>query len=250
MVENQGGLDKLFYELANESRLGIMHELQAGELRLLEIARRLDLTDTETSRQLQRLSEARLVQKYPNGPYGLTTFAKLLLDASSLMGFISKNREYFLDHDAFLLPSEFRARLGELSNVRTITSTVETLNYVCEMFRSAEKMIDATVVGMDTIVDIEIQRLKEGVKVKWLMLETFLPKARSKLCSVEKLPEMRWTPSIFGHVGVTDKAAILTIKRNDGALSYDAFVGEDPSFLKFAEDLFMHEWEKARPWHP
>jgi predicted transcriptional regulator len=249
-MENQDRLEKLFFELASESRLGILRELQVTDLRMQEIARRLNLTDTETSRQLQRLSEALLVQKHTNGSYGLTGYAKLILDGSSLFGFISKNRQYFLDHDAFLLPSEFRARLGELSGVRIITSTVETMNYVCEMFRNAEKMIDATVVGMDTIVDIEVQRVNEGLKVRWLMLESFLPKARSKLCSVEKLPEMRWTPSIFGHVGVTDKAAILTIKRNDGALSYDAFVGEDPSFLKFAEDLFKHEWEKAKPWHP
>jgi hypothetical protein len=41
------------------------------------------------------------------------------------------------------------------------------------MFRSVEKMIDATVVGMDTIVDIEIQRNKEGLKVECLMLESF-----------------------------------------------------------------------------
>jgi len=43
MLENQA-LGKLFYELANENRLGILCELQSGELRLLEIARKLDMT--------------------------------------------------------------------------------------------------------------------------------------------------------------------------------------------------------------
>ncbi len=249
-MESQDGVDRLFFELASGSRLGILLELQAKELRMQEIARKLNITDTETCRQLQRLSDAKLIQKQPNATYRLTIYAKLVLNVTSPLDFISKHREYFLDHDAFLLPSEFRARLGELSSVRLITTTIETLNWVCEMFKDAEKRIDATVVGMDTIVDIEIQRVVEGLKVRWLMLESFLPKARLKLRSIEKLPEMRWTPSIFGHVGVTDKAAILTIKRNDGTLTYDAFVGEDPSFLKFAEDLFMHEWEKAKPWHP
>jgi len=32
-------------------------------------------------------------------------------------------------------------------------------------------------------------------------------------------------------------------------MSYSPFYGEDASFLKWTEDLFAHEWEKAKPWH-
>ena len=87
-MENRDELDKLFFELASESRLGILHELQAKELKMQEMARRLDLTDTEACRQLQRLSEARLVQKQPNGAYILTAYAKLVLGISSPLDFI------------------------------------------------------------------------------------------------------------------------------------------------------------------
>jgi predicted transcriptional regulator len=249
-MENQEGLEKLFFELASESRLGILRKLQAEGLRMQEIARKLELTDTETCRQLHRLSEARLVQKQPDGKYRLTTYARLILEASSQMGFISKNVDYFLAHDVFLLPSEFRARLGELSGARLIRSTTETLNWVCEMFKNAEKKIDGVVVGMETMVDMELQRFNEGLKVRLLLYESYLPKAKLKFQSFERLPEMRWTSNIHGHVGVTDKAAVFTIRRNDGTWSYDAFVGENASFIKFAEDLFNYEWEKAKPWHP
>jgi predicted transcriptional regulator len=249
-MESRKGLDKLFFELASESRLGLLHELQSENIRMQELARRLELTDTETCRQLQRLSEARLVQKQPDGLYKLTTYARLVLDASSHMDFIFKNMEYFQDHDVFLLPPEFRARLGELFGARLIRSTVETLNWVCEMFKNAEKKIDGVVVGMETMLDIELQRLNEGLKVRWLLHESYLPRAKLKLQSLDRLPEMRWASSLHGHVGITDKAAVLTIKHNDGTWSYDAFVGEDPAFIKYAEDLFMHEWEKAKPWHP
>ena len=78
------GLDKLFFELASESRLGILHGLKMKNLKMQELARMLDLTDTETCRQLQRLSEARLVQKQPDGTYNLTRYANLILTSLRL----------------------------------------------------------------------------------------------------------------------------------------------------------------------
>jgi len=249
-MEGLQGLDKLFFELASENRLGILQELQAEGLRMQELARRLSLTDTESSRQLQRLSEARLVQKQPDGKYGLTLYAKLVLDTASPLDFISRYREYFLDHDACFLPHEFRARLRELSGVRLISNTVETLNWVTQMFRDAQKKIYMTVVGFDVNDEIMRHRVQEGLEVRWLMDESFLPKARLILRSDKLLPQMRSIPKVPGHVAVTDKKALLTLPRIDGTLSYEAFVGEDASFLKWAEDLYIYRWERAKPWHP
>ena len=42
-----------------------------------ELARRLDITDTEANRQLLHLSEASLVQKQPDGAYSLTEYGNL-----------------------------------------------------------------------------------------------------------------------------------------------------------------------------
>ena len=249
-MESSEGLDKLFFEFASESRLGILRELRGKELKMQELARKLDLTDTETCRQLQRLSEARLVQKKPDGSYRLTGYAKTVLETLSPLGLISKHKEYFLDHDTSLLPCEFRARLGELLGAKLTTSTIETMNEVTEMFTGAQKKIDASVLGFKLLLDITMKRLREGVKVRWLVQESFLNEARTMLLSEEKRPEIRWTPRILGNVNVTDKAAMLTIRRNDGTMSYNSFFGEDASFLKWSEDLFMHEWAKAKPWYP
>ncbi len=79
---DQEGLDKLFFELASESRLGILLELQTKELKMQEIARKLNLTHTETFRQLQRLSEALLVEKKPDGTYAITQNGKVLMELS------------------------------------------------------------------------------------------------------------------------------------------------------------------------
>jgi predicted transcriptional regulator len=249
-MENSEGTDRLFYELASESRLGILRTLQAKNSKMQEIARKLDLTDTEAFRQLQRLSEAQLVQKQSDGTYRLTAYAKLVLDTASPLDFIFRYKEYFLDHDASLLPIEFRARLAELSGGTLFHRTVEHINKTTEMFRGAQKRIDTVVLGGVALIEILKQRSEEGVKIRWLMHESFIPNAPSVLSSWKRLPEIRTTPKVLGYVVVTDKAALLSILENDGTMSYSPFYGEDVSFLKWTEDLFIHEWEKAKPWHP
>jgi predicted transcriptional regulator len=51
-------LDQLFYELASEDRLAILRELCSSSMKMQDIARKLDLTATEASRQLQRMSQS------------------------------------------------------------------------------------------------------------------------------------------------------------------------------------------------
>src|SRR3989304_5882919 len=138
-LENNEGIEKLFFELASESRLGILRELQKENLKMPEIARRLDVTATEAFRQLQRLSEALLVQKQPDGAFAITQYGKLVLQLSSSLEFISKYKDYFSTHDVMRLPIQFVNRLGELSHVNLCTDTIETLNKAEQAFIEAEQ---------------------------------------------------------------------------------------------------------------
>jgi len=245
------GLDKLFFELASESRLGILHGLQMKNLKMQELARKLDLTDTETCRQLQRLNEARLVRKQPDGTYNLTRYANLILNFSSPLDFIARFKDYFLEHDALTLPCEYLFRLGELSESKLSPIIMETFNKVGIMLRNAKERIDCTIeVGSDAHLQIMRQRLTEGLKVRWLIQESFLDKGRELLHPVTKLPEIRITPKIFYHIYLTDKAAAFCLRCNNGTMDYSSFIGEDQTFLNWANDLYNHEWQRAKPWHP
>jgi predicted transcriptional regulator len=240
---------ELFFLLAGVDRRRILSVLQKENLKLNETAKRLEMTATETLRQLQRLTEGGLLEKTPDGKYRLTSYAKLVLDTSSPLEFISKFREFFLVHDASLLPAEYRARLGELSEAKLIATTTETFNNTTEMIKNARERIEATVeVGFEVHLDMMKQRLEEGVKVRWLTQESFLTKARQNLLSEKQLPEIRSTPRLCGHIYVTDKTAAITLRRNDGTMSLSSLYGEDSSFLKWAADLFTYEWQKAKPW--
>jgi len=242
---------ELFFQLASVDRKRILTELLVESLHLNEIAKRLGMTATEALRQLQRMTEARLLEKTPDGSYKLTPYARIVLDASAPMDFISRFREFFLTHDAMQLPPEYRARLSELSGGVLIPQTMETMNRVTEMLRTTRERIEATIeLGFEVHLEIMKQRIGDGVKVRWLMQESYLPRARELLRTVEKFPEMRRTPRLIGHIYKTDGAASIALRLNDGTMDYASFHGEDPQFLKWASDLFTHEWQKAKPWYP
>ena len=63
--------------------MNVLLELQKQRLKLSHISEKLDMTITEASRHLQRLSEARLIQKEVDGSYGLTHFGNLTLSLLS-----------------------------------------------------------------------------------------------------------------------------------------------------------------------
>jgi predicted transcriptional regulator len=81
-----------FFELASESRLSILLELQKENLKMQEIARRLDVTVTEAFRQLERLSATLLVQRQPDGTFALAEYGKLVLQLASSLEFVVKYR--------------------------------------------------------------------------------------------------------------------------------------------------------------
>ena len=114
-LEGQERIERLYFELASESRLGILYELSKQDGKMREIGRKLELTTTEAFRQLQRLSDALLVQKKPEGTYSITEYGLLVLQFSAFFEFIHIRRQYFSTHNVRRLPYQFLNRIGELS---------------------------------------------------------------------------------------------------------------------------------------
>jgi predicted transcriptional regulator len=113
-MEPEDRLAELHFQLASVDRRRMISELEKEDLHLNELARRVGVSATEAFRQVQRMTEARVLERMPDGRYRLTPYAKLALDISSPLDFVSRYRDYLMENEASLLPKEFRARLGEL----------------------------------------------------------------------------------------------------------------------------------------
>jgi len=248
-MDDKEGLDKLFFELASESRLGILFELQTKNLKMQEVAQKLSLTHTEVFRQLQRLSEALLIQKKPEGTYAITQNGKLLLELSRSFEFVSRFRRSLLSRDFERIPYQFINRLGELSQAKLSVDTNEMINDAEQLILGAEKYLwligQRPLSGLNEKVDEVSQR---GVQVKLLFDEDSrkfydnIPEKRNF--------EKRVVPTIPAIILINEKLAGINIlstdKRGDSMVLY----GSDPKLLRWADDLFLYFWEQGKRCFP
>jgi len=244
-MDDQEGLDKLFFELASESRLGILFELQTKNLKMQEVAQKLSLTHTEVFRQLQRLSEALLIQKKPEGTYAITQNGKLLLELSRSFEFVSRFRQSLLSRDLERIPYQFINRLGELSQAKLSMDTNEMINNAEQLIIGAEKYL--WLIGQRPLSSLN-QKADEisqkGVQVKLLFDENSrkfydnIPERRNF--------EKRVVPTIPAIMLINEKLAGINIlstdKRGDSMVLY----GSDPKLLRWADDLFLYFWEQGK----
>ncbi len=240
-------MEKLFFELASESRLCILRELQKENVKMQEIARRLDVTATEAFRQLQRLSEALLVQKQPDSTFTVTQYGKLVLQLSSPLEFALKHKEYFLAHDVWQLPSQFVGRIGELSQANLILDTVESLNRGQRMFMKAQQYGWGIAEGvvpelMGPIID---EHARKGLKFRFLIPEDRLPSKANQPSTTQNI-EIRGLADLPAIIAVTEKEAAVCFRLVEGRMDYSGFYGKDSSFLRWAKDLFLYYWDKGK----
>lgn len=241
----------IHFQLSSADRRRIIEELQTQNLKLNEVAKKLDITATEAFRQLQRLTDAGLLEKTSEGKYRSTPYSKLILESTAAMDFLSRHREYFLEHDTSLIPPQFRVRFGELSKTVLHTEAVVNLNTGTRVFKNAEKQIDAmNEQHLEHNAQILRQQSLKGVKVRSLLQENMIETAKEDHMVAERSWERRVIPKICAIVILTEKIVGIALPKLDGKMDYQVFEGSDPESMKWAGDLFEDQWNKARPWSP
>jgi len=249
-VQRNEELARFYFQLASESRLGILGELERKSLRMQEIAQKQNLTNTEVCRQLQNLSEALLIQKQPDGQYSLTNYGRLVLELSPAMQLAFKHRQYFLMHDFKRLPQSFISRLGELSKATLITELAEGINALAEMLKRSEQeiwlMSDQIIEGNSHLI---AQRIAAGINLRSLVHERVLESPLLSITTGNNV-ERRALPDIPGTIIITEKEAVVSLYTLGGKTDYTAFAGSDPAFIKWARDLFNHYWEQGEQIYP
>ena len=245
-------LHKLLFELSSVERIIIITELQKGGLKLSQLSRKLDLTLTETSRHLERLCGAKLVQKHADGRFGLAPFGALALTLLSSLGFASKHPEYFTEYDASRLPLEFVERIGELEGSVYEAGALKNLEEGVKRIQEAREFVW---ILSDEVLSSSIPPLTEKVK-RAFELRIILPEGKFPPESQSRLPlttlriQKRTISQVAPLIVLTEKAAIFCLPTQHGKIDYTGFTGTDFKFHKWCKDLFQHYWEKSKPIPP
>ena len=248
MLDDDGGIENLFFSLSSTSRIDILNAISVETLKMNEIARKIDITPTEASRQIQRLLDEFIVQKLPDGSYILTNYGRLILHFFPSLDFIFKHKQYFLVHDIWRLPYQFINRLGELSQGNLCTEMAEAVNKIQSMMQSSDEYVWViTDQAMSAHSNIMIEQVSKGVKFRSLIHE----KINSGQVRVfGRNVERRVLSTIPALVVITDKEALVSFLSMDGKIDYSGFFGSDPKFMKWITDLFLYYWDQTRRGYP
>jgi predicted transcriptional regulator len=244
-LESQERIERLYFELASESRLSILQEISKQDGKMREIARKLELTTTEAFRQLQRLTDALLVQKKPEGTYSITEYGLLVLQFSTFFEFIHNHRQYFSTHNIRRLPYQFLNRIGELSQADFMTNLMENINAAERVAKEAEKYMWGG--GLEQPLNMRatlLEGISKGVKYRFLFPKRFIPKELT-IPGLAQAAEIRSMEDLPFNVAMSEKEAGISFQFLDGRVDYVSFVGKDPVFVNWVKDLFLYYWDKG-----
>ncbi|MDH5362194.1 MAG: winged helix-turn-helix domain-containing protein, partial [Aigarchaeota archaeon] len=127
-------LCSVLFELSNQDRLRILHQLDKGAMNVTNLARELGLTVQECSRHVSRLDDVGLTRKDVEGLLHVSPYGRLVLKQLLALKFASRHKDYFATHSLAHLPRESVLRIGDLA-------ASSYMNDISAAFHSVDKMI-------------------------------------------------------------------------------------------------------------
>lgn len=255
-------LCSLFFELSNEDRLGIVLTLMDQPLKLTQLAKKLDLTVQECSRQLARLSDIGLVIKDADGSFNPLPYGRHVLRLFPGFQFLSEHVDYFNTQTLSRLPRKFIGRIGELCRCTPVNEIMSTFANIEKIMQEAKDhfwyMADQNLVpagyysgGNDA--------LDRGIKIRCIEPVGYSP----PVDLLKNIPEEvvasysehrkkgSLTDRILPRIDVTlymseKEVAILAFPSNEGVFNYLGFTSTDDSFIDWCMDLHQYYWDKGK----
>lgn len=248
-------LSELLFELSSSIRLDMLHALETAPLTFTKIAEQMDLNSSEASRQIERLVEMKLIEKFVDGGYSITPFGRLVLSFLPGIDFASKNCDYFLSHDTSPIPHELIMRFGDLSSAVFIEGTVEIMNFMEKRMLNTKKyhyvMSDGVI---RLLVPYVVEKVRSGIEFNMIFPETCKKDLSAiignyaDIVGSERMIKIRTLESIHVGVGISDYVSTLKLPDFDGNVDHSTMlVGSDPAFCKWCRDLYMYYWRQAKP---
>jgi len=248
--------NSLLFELSGTDRLDILVLLKNNPLKLSHISRKLDFTVQETSRNITRLSEAKLIIKDVDGAFHLTLYGDEALTQLSGFKFLFHNRDYFLTHMLSALPKQFQSSIGMLEGAELVDDVMITFRNVEEMIAKAQDRVwILTNQVLASTIPYLTEAIERGAEFKLLMPKDFVPTASvreivdnpvfEKALRIQKL-ECRFLNKLGAFVCLSEKeVAAIGFPNIEGKFDYSGFKSKSDSTVKWANALFMNYWTSA-----
>jgi len=166
----------LLFELSSSDRLDVLRLLKKTPMKLSHVASKLNFTVQETSRNVTRLSDAKLIAKDVDGIFQLTSYGEETLNLLSGFRFLFKNRDYLVTHSLQEFPRQFRAGLSMLDDFDFVNDVMTVFHNVENMIVKAEEFVwILTNQILASTIPYLLQELERGGEFRLLMQKDYLP---------------------------------------------------------------------------
>jgi predicted transcriptional regulator len=252
----------LLFEVSNEERLRILLQLEEGGKTITNLSRVLGITTQEASRHVSRLGEVGLTERDPDGNHGLTPYGELTLRQIQGLKFTSQHRDYFKTHSLANLPTEFVARIGEMTGSEFTDNVMVTIHSIEETIRDAgEFLLNINVPYIASAFPLIRESIERGVEARFLhtrdlVLPEIMRDDRDRTFSDQIIHEARrsglYEERLIDEIDLVlymseKRVAILTFPQEDGDFDFLGFTSTDEAAHRWCRDVFRHYWERATP---
>jgi len=256
---------QIFFELASEQRLSILYKLSTQQSSLSKLAKHLNVTIQEVHRNLNRLTDAGLIEKDSAGIFSLTTFGNTIINQIATFDFLSRNKEYFSTHTyGEKTPMKFIHRIGALNNCEFVTGLVAVIElWKQRIYRESTQYIYGMLpqIPLD-LIETVIPKIKgdDGIKFNYILPQkAIVPKKRAELLKnagfhefIKKgIVERRMVDRIQVAILLNEKQATVMFPTAKGLGLKEpdmnsVFYSEDPLFHEWCLDYFRYRWGTNR----
>jgi len=234
----------LLFELSSFERLRILLLLGEKGLKLSDLANRIDITTSETSRHLSRLVRTGLVRKSVKGRYELAGLGRMALYLVPYFEFLIGKRSFIQRHDFTVLPPEFIARLGELER----STVFEGFYEVVDIQQSSVEQSNQRIWIMSSEAKWSMGPLLEEKVSKGVDVRIILPKnltadifKNGKTTSIN----IGFLDQVPLQISVLDDRGGICLPDEQGKIDLsEMLAGTDAATYKWLEDLFQYFWKQ------
>jgi predicted transcriptional regulator len=246
---------ELFLELASGLRCSILISVSRNPSKLSYLARELDATVQDIHRNVNRLMIAGLVRRGEDGKIHLTGYGRLVTKQIAYFIFMKKHEKFFEFHTLGDISEKFLQRIGALQKCEFVHSVAVVMERLKKLESSTKKQLKIMVSqawAEEGRIIIELPM--HGVQVLSIVgKNTIMPKEiiDSIGRSIEKMPanqkmQTKMVEKVDAALYISDDQAAVMFPNMSGELDMGAiFIGSDPAFYEWCNDLFDHYWERG-----
>ena len=256
--------EQTFIELASEQRLSILIRLTEDDIKLSQLAKDLGVTMQEVHRNVNRLMEVGLIKKNSEGTFSLTTFGNTIIKQIPAYDFLSRNKEYFSDHNLGEIPMKFVHRIGALNNSEYISGLVAVIERWKQLYNESSEYIYGMVpqIPLDLIESVIPKIKNDGVQFNYILPQkAIVPKRRTQLLTQsgyydllkmeKKVVDRRMVDRVQVAVVLNERQATVmfpVVKDKIAADMNSMFYSRDDSlFHEWCLDYFRYCWYNSKP---